>query len=256
MIPQMALPGSNPVLATISLSLVALLSGASNETWTIPSLAEVAASDPDRAVEVTVRFQTIQRTSAIVELLEGSRLKLTEVQHKNVGSGGGSAAIFPFESIIDGLRRAEDTMKYTNLTRLLSARTGKTLFPPPMSPGMGGGPRSRFPPSATLSVGGATGRSVSREELDAIALPPCDVDDATAPVMDTNGIPGDPEMEAACGLRIHAIKLSGTARECQELADRLAGAASIERLATTNEILEIRRRLIERAQDSPSQAAP
>ena len=39
----------------------------------------------------------------------------------------------------------------------------------------------------------------------------CPVDDFSAPTKDTHGIPGDYSIEAACGLRIVAIRVRGSA---------------------------------------------
>lgn len=219
------------------------------EDWSIPTLEQVAQEDPGQSVEIEVKFRSIQRSPSIAELLEGSGLGLTEIQHKNIGSGGASFMIWPQETNANALQRVEEHFKYTSLTRFYEQETGQRLMPPVSAAAGMGQPQGRLGPGGLLGAGRAVGR-VSRDELDAIELPPCNVDDKTAPVSDIHGIPGSLDIEAACGLRINVVKVRGSAQAGVRLAKQVADEAEVTRLPTPGEIMEIRRRMMERAQST------
>ncbi len=159
-----------------------------------------------------VSFHRIQRSPAIVDLLRDSFLALEWIKAKNVGSGGSEGGL------ACGLEMAPaiaDTPE--RIEKALACREAAHV--------------EHYRKLATFE---GTYRDID-----------CPVDDYSAPTKDTHGIPGDYSIEAACGLRIVAIRLRGTAANALQFAQRHGEMAEFMRMPSREEVLQMRQELLE-----------
>lgn len=183
-----------PLFVLFAGHLIAQFAPAQFET-----LDSVAERNPDEVVIVLVKFNSIQREPSVTAMLQGSNLRLEELQYKFVGSGGGS-------------------------TRSL---------------GLVGGQPSMLDVTETFSQARQQHRMFFQGMIDpseGIRRQPCTVDDASAPLIDTHGTPGDPHLELACGLRISGIKLSGTATAATRFREAHSNTAQVTREPSPQEV--------------------
>lgn len=161
------------------------------------SLASIAARSPAEQVELIVKFKSIQREKAIIEMLGDSDLQLESLRFKFVGGGGGGVGAKgrfgnePYKSVEEVFDEAE--LEHRLFFQLL------------------------------VSNG---------EEIPAVE---CPVDDSAAPVVDTDGKPGEAAVELACGVRVVEIHLSGPARAAAAFASEHSQIAEIRRWPSAEE---------------------
>ncbi len=176
----------------------------------VESLEAIAKNDPTREVLLAVSFHRIQRSPAIVDLLRDSSLGLEWVRAKNVGSGGsegGLACEFKFGPLIaDTPELVEEVLACREADHIAFFRR-------------------------LAEVEG------TYREID------CPIDDYSAPTKDTHGIPGDYSVEAACGLRIVAIRVRGTAEAAFQFTQLHEGVAEFMRVPSRDELIRMREKL-------------
>ncbi len=181
------------------------------------SLEAIAKSDPTRQVLVQVSFHRIQRSPAIVDLMRDSSLVLEWIKAKNVGSGGSEGGLAcranMDSSIADTPERIEKALACREAEHVQYFRN--------------------------LATAKGTYRDID-----------CPVDNYSAPTKDTHGIPGDYSVEAACGLRIVAIRVRGTAEHARQLARRHAGLAEFMRVPSRDEVLGMMEKVREQQSNS------
>ncbi len=190
-----------------------------------PPFDDVLKEDPAKQVWARIEFVRIVRSRELIAALGGFALQPIAFHNKHVGSGGGGTNVFPGISAADHLPLYEEFHRLNSLWKLKEERCGREragarpFFSPPMV-----FPGGRFiegsvteaptrGPRAVLGHAPLISESSVPCEVSEDDLPECPVDDATAPVKDTHGVPGDPEIEAVCGLRLNRMDVTGTAEE-------------------------------------------
>jgi len=160
-------------------------------------LESVAARSPDEIVELSVEFNSIQREPAIVEMLRGSGLRLESLRFKFVLGGGGEySAKGKFG--MGPYRSLEETFDEAE-------KEHGDFF-------------------RLLIAGG--------EKVEQIA---CPIDDSIMSVARRDSLPEEATLELACGLRIAALKLSGTAAAALEFRIQNLPIASVSRILSIEE---------------------
>lgn len=228
-----------------------------------PTLEDRIIQDPQQDVEVVLKFSRIIRAPQLVELINSSHVELTKISFKFVGSGGGTMQITPrsgSQNLAQSLKIMQKNHRNMQLTMLLRRRTGERMLTPPLinfaDPINDPGRVTNINPAInhrqgltaiglTSNLRHGAAQQVTQAMLDEIELPPCDLDDALAPVHDTHGIPGKPEIEAACGLRINGITVRGRAIRVQHFIDTVEYLEQSSLVPTREEILAIRQTYIE-----------
>lgn len=153
--------------------------------------AQNTSSTPAESAELIVRFKSIQREPAIVDMLADSDLRLEQLRWKHVGSGGGGiGARGPYG--IESHKTVEEVFDDAEFLH-----------------------RSYF--ESKISGG------------DKAHVTECPVDDSTAPVVDIHGVPGDPVIELACGIRVVEIHLAGPAGAATKFESKHGAIADIHR---------------------------
>lgn len=167
-----------------------------------------------------VSFHRIQRSPAIVDLLRGSSLGLEWIKAKNVGSGGSEAGLGCRTQvgppIADTPELVEEVLACQEAERTEYFRK-----------------RAEF--------------EGSYRAID------CPVDDYSAPTKDTHGIPGEYSIEAACGLRIVAIRIRGAAKNAIQFTRLHEGLAEFMRVPSTDEMIQMREELLEQQTKTKSE---
>lgn len=205
-----------------------------------PPFDDVLAATPDEPVRASLEFTRIVRAEELVSALEGFDLEALAFRFKHVGSGGGGTSVASGVSAREHLRLFEEYYRLYSLWKLKRDRCGREragappMFVPPRVVGgrLTEGGVLEAPPRGAVAVlgrGPASSGSVSCE-LDEDDLPLCPVDDATAPVTDTQGRPGDPALEAACGLRLNGMDVAGSAQEVDRLRKHVDFTAGVRLL--------------------------
>lgn len=198
-----------------------------------PPFDDVLEEDPDKQVWARIDFARIVRSEELIAALDGFALQPIAFHNKHVGSGGGSSNVFPGVSAAQHLPLHEEFHRLHKLWRVKAERCGLEragarpfVRPPMVLPGgrFIEGSVTEAPTRGPRAILGHTppiSESSVPCEVSEDDLPECPVDDATAPVRDTHGVPGDPLIEAACGLRLNRMDVTGTAEE----VDRFRGDA-------------------------------
>jgi hypothetical protein len=162
------------------------------------SLEEIAARSPTETVQLSVDFHSIQREPQIVAMLDGSQMELDEIKFKFVGSGGGSMGAFGAFGQSERLS-VEEIFDEAELEHRL-------FFQLLVSEG---------------------------KEIPEVV---CPVDDVSASTTDQDGIPGEPAVELACGVRVVEMKVSGPAERALDFQARNRGFAEFKRSLSEEEI--------------------
>lgn len=170
-----------------------------------------------------VRFERILSADELIALLSGTGLELESLHHRNVGSGQGTIRFSSGVDVADAVRAAEERVVVEKLARAYASRLGvRTVLAPTGPPG------ERYPvhtePERPTRLERHTAPRPTREQLDAMALPPCPAGDELAePVPDTDLL-----TEAACGFRPHAVVVRGEAADFETLREAAGTALTIE----------------------------
>ncbi len=184
------------------------------------SLESIARNDPMREVLLQASFHRVQRSPAIVDLLRDASLGLEWIKAKNVGSGGSEGGLGcgfrAGPSIADTPEVIEEV--------LACKEAQHTDF------------------FRRLAEVEGTYRDID-----------CPIDDYSAPTKDTHGFPGDYSVEAACGLRIIAIRVRGTAIDAVRFAQLHEGIAEFMRVPARDELIRMREKLLEQQTDNGSE---
>jgi len=215
----------NPILITyrseliVAVVFLASILFSSSSWGELESLESIAKNDPNREVLLQVSFLRIQRSPAIVDLLRDSSLGLEWVKGKNVGSGGSEGGLGCGTSVGPPIA---DTPEL--IAEVLACQESE---------------RNEFFRRRAEFEG-------TYRDID------CPVDDYSAPTKDTHGIPGDYSVEAACGLRIVAIRIRGSAENAVQFTQVHEDIAAFVRVPSPDELIRMREELLKKqAQAEP-----
>jgi len=100
---------------------------ASAQEFRMPTIAEIVASDPARIVKLHVDLQSIFRGQGVEQLLDDFELKVTGLEFKHVGSGGGGLGVPKYDSFSEYYRVAD--IRYVSRLAALAGIAPKDLPP-------------------------------------------------------------------------------------------------------------------------------